>query len=202
MRAIFLLLVAAGTAHADDTQDTQLVGDVRALLLIRADNNYFTHASRFDYDLPGEAGGVEMTLGARFGSRVTLGGAAMYVEDGADRGDARLRLVSGAVLAVGRIAIARVQDSDVGAELAATGGFGRYYIKETFIDPGLSPMVYDNYAGSFGGFGGLEAALHAHGFRLVIAYGYHYAPARIDDMIRGSVEAGGHELSVGLGVSL
>jgi hypothetical protein len=87
-------------------------------------------------------------------------------------------------------------------QLALTGGFGRYYLRERFLDPGLSPTVFSTTASSLGGFGGLEASVRITAFRIVLAYGYHVARAEIADRIRGTVDAGGHEISIGIGVAL
>ena len=198
-RAAVAAMLAAITplARADD-----LVGDVRTIMLVRDDNNYFTHATKFGYDFPNVAGGIMGTLGVALGPRVTVLGEGFYALDGADRGDARIRLASGALLGVVRASLARAQDKTVLTELAVLGGFGRYYVKETYVDPDLSPMVYSTSTGSFGGVAGLEASIAAGAFRAVIGYGYHYAPATVDDRVRGSVDAGGHEVSFGIGVRL
>ncbi len=195
--------VATATKEAPDPESyPHLVGDVRAVLLIRSDDNYFQHATRFGYDFPSEAGGVAVTLGAAISPRVALLAEGLYVEDGSDRGLSRLRLVSGALLGVARVTLMRAATHGASAELSANVGFGRYFLRETYVDPELSPTVYSNYAGSYGGVGGLEGAVTVGVFRLALVYGYHYAPAAVDDRIRGSVEAGGHELSLAVGVSL
>jgi hypothetical protein len=152
---------------------------------------------------------VQGSLGAQLGSRLWLGGEGFYVVDGADRGDGRLRLTSGALLGVVRFAVLHHREPALSgknpaiwAGLSATGGFGKYFLSETFVDSSLSPTVYKNSAGSLGGFLGVEGAFHLAALRIVIAYGYHIADAGIADRVRGSVHAGGHELSFGLGVSL
>ncbi len=209
MRCVLAILALAVPAYADGDKpdsssatDPHLVGDVRFMMLVRTDDNYFVHTSRFNYDFPQTAGGVLMSLGVALTPRLSLLGEGFYVVDGADRGDARLRLSSGALLGLARGALARFSEKDVTGEIALSGGFGRYYIKETYVDPSLSPMVFHASDGSFGGVGSIEASITTSAFRAVIAYGYHYAPASISDRVRGSVDAGGHEISIGVGVRL
>ena len=101
-----------------------------------------------------------------------------------------------------RWAFVRVTASDVVLDLSLLGGFGKYYLRETFVDKGLSPMVYKEYASSLGGFGAIEASVKVAAFRAVIGYGYHAASAEADDRIRGAVYAGGHEISIGIGAVL
>src|SRR5262245_55890267 len=98
------------TEHArDDHNDgPQLVGDVRAMLLVRTDNNYFTHAEKFNYDYPGEAGGIQGTLGVELAHRVSIFGEGFYVLDGANRSGAQLRLSSGALLGGVKAAVFRM----------------------------------------------------------------------------------------------
>jgi hypothetical protein len=210
MRALLALAIAlpsvaradAITKSTSSDDDVHLVGDVRMLIYDRDDNNYFRDASRFNYSMSSAALGIMGTLGVQVSPRLALAGEAFYALDGADRGDARLRLASGALVGVARFSLAHLHENQVDADISALGGFGRYYIKETFVDPGLSPMVYSTSAGSFGGLGGVEASISASSFRAVICYAYHYAPATIDDRIRGSVDAGGHAVSLGIGVRL
>jgi hypothetical protein len=181
-----------------------LVGDLRAMLLIRADNNYFQHASVFRYDLPSAAGGVEATAGVELLPRVSVLAAGFYVGDGADRADAHLRLTSGALFGIARWSFLRYETDDSRglAELAVNAGFGHYFLSESYVDPSLSPQVYSKDASGYGGMGGLEASAAVYGFRVVAAYAYHYAPASLSDRIDGSVYAGGHELSLGVGFRL
>jgi hypothetical protein len=181
----------------------RLVGDVRSMQLWRDDNNYFRHTKLWGYDVPREADGAMLTLGvADLVPRLSLVAEGFYVGDGADRGTAKLRLSSGAVLGVARYAFLRSQRKPLMAEAAVVAGLGEYFIRETFVDPNLSSMVFSQGVAHVGGLGGVEVALHASTLRLVLAYAYHYAPATISDRIRGTVDAGGHELTVGLGVRL
>jgi hypothetical protein len=204
------ILVIAGNAIADDTpprepvepDPVKLVGDVRGMLYVRDDNNYFRHAQISRYDISSAAGGVELTLGLVPMRRLSFSAEGFYVVDGADRGDARLRLTSGAIVGVAKYALAAVETKEAGAHAAVAGGFGRYFLRERFLDPGLSPMVYAKDASSYGGFVGIEGAMHVAAFRVVLRYAYHVARAEIDDRIRGSVDAGGHEISIGIGAVL
>ncbi len=210
MRALAITMIALPSlAHADaitqsatTDDDVHLVGDVRMLIYDRDDNNYFRDAEKFNYSMPSAALGIMGSLGAQLSPRLAVAGEAFYALDGADRGDARIRLASGALVSVARFSLAHVHEDMVDADVSVIGGFGRYYIKETFVDPGLSPMVYSSSAGSFGGLGGVEASISAASFRAVLCYAYHYAPATVDDRIRGSVDAGGHAISFGIGVRL
>lgn len=208
MRLFLLLVLIPSLAHAEGEKPQppddgpHLIGDVRLLIYDRDDNNFFRDAEKFNYSMSSAALGIMGTLGAQITPQLALAGEAFYALDGADRGDARLRLASGALVGVARYSLAHVHQDNVDANFSVLGGFGRYYIKETFVDPGLSPMVYSTSAGSFGGLGGLEASLAVSAFRATIAYAYHYAPASIDDRIRGSVDAGGHAISLGIGVRL
>jgi hypothetical protein len=201
-------LASGGQVRADDTlatrsqTETHLVGDVRGMFLVRDDDNYFRHTDRFNYDMPSVAGGIMGTLGGEIANRLGLYGEGFYVVDGADRSNARLRLSSGALLGVVKATLVRASADHVSVQLTSVGGFGRYYIRETYVDRDLSPMVYSTVSHSYGGLGGIEASLTAAAFRAVIAYSYHYAPASISDRVRGSVAAGGHEISIGIGVSL
>jgi hypothetical protein len=206
-------LALARPARADDADTKRdasasswhprLVGDVREMQLWRDDNNYLRHAQLWGYDVPREADGVQLTLGvAELAPRLSLVAEGFYVGSGADRGTAKLRLSSGAVLAVARFAVARTNSKHIGAELSAVAGAGQYLIRETFVDPNLSAMVFAQSDARWGGFGGAEASVHGHSFRVMLAYAYHYGPATIGDRIRGTIDAGGHELSFGIGVRL
>jgi hypothetical protein len=199
---------AVGAARADssarpsdDDSGAHLVGDVRAMMLVRDDNNYFRHASAWGYSVPNEAGGIQLALGGAIG-RLSFAAEGFYVGDGADRGDARLRIESGALLGVASYALARFAEKRNAGAFVLRAGFGRYVLHESFVDRNLSPMVYKQDDASFGGFAGVEANLTLGAFRAMIAYGYHVAPAQIADRVRGSVTAGGHEVSIGLGVRL
>jgi hypothetical protein len=195
---------AGAAARAQAGSAIHLVGDFRGMVLVRDDDNYFQHANTFRYSIPREAGGVQLTIGAALGSRVSLLAEGFYVGEGADRGDAHLRLSSGALLGVVRWAFLRweLPDGNGSIDLSALGGFGQYLIRETFVDPGLSPQVFTHDDASFGGLGGIETSIVFSVFRGVIGYGYHVAPAAVNDRIRGSVNAGGHEVSIGVGVRL
>jgi hypothetical protein len=199
------MLAIASPARADDAGfRPHFVGDVRAMLLVRADDNYFQHADTFRYSIPREAGGVQLSIGAALTPRLSLLAEGFYVGDGADRGDARLRLSSGALLGIVRWAFLRWDLTDNGGwiDVSALAGFGDYFLRETFVDPGLSPQVFTKDDSTFGGVGGVEASIVISAFRGVIGYGYHVAPATVADRIRGSVYAGGHEISIGVGVRL
>jgi hypothetical protein len=197
----------SATVQAQEPSESfhpRLVGDIRAVTLIHSSNNYFDHASTFGYDLSNAASGVGLTLGAELLPRVSLLAEGFYVVTGADRSDAQLRLYSGAVLGVVRWSFLRwaSRSDDVGIDLAASAGFGRYLMKETFVDPSLSPERFVHRDGSFGGLGSIEASVTFHAFRGAIGYAFHYAPATITDRIGGSVYAGGHEIYLGVGVCL
>ena len=206
-------LFATGRARADEPSAESgnpgsgsfrphFTGDVRALFLNRTDNNYFGHANTYAYSLDPGAGGIALNLGAELLPRVSLLASALYAINGADRDSAQLRLQSGAVLGMARWTFARVGDDNLHLDLALQGGFGRYVIKETYLDPAIAPQTYAKDDGAWGGTGGAQASFVFSGFLGVVGYGFHYAPASIADRIGGTVQAGGHELSFGIGVWL
>jgi hypothetical protein len=180
----------------------RFVGDLRALFLVRSDNNYFGHANAYSYPMDPLATGVQLNLGVELVPRLTVSAAGLYAMDGANRDSAQLRLQSGALLGMVRWTFFRAGDPDAMFDLAAQGGFGRYLIKETYIDPALSSQTFEHDDGDWGGTGGIQASLESHGFLAVVGYGFHYTPASISDRIGGTVQAGGHEISLGLGVWL
>ncbi len=178
------------------------IGDLRAMALMRTDNNYFSHANTYSYSIDPGAGGVQLNLGAELLPRLALVASAHYAIDGADRDSAQLRLQSAAILGMARWSFWRTGGDDWHFDATLQGGFGRYAIKETYLDPAISPQTYEQDDGAWGGTGGLQASLTMSGFVAVLGYGFHYAPATVSDRIGGTVQAGGHELSVGLGVWL
>jgi hypothetical protein len=211
--AVAASLVAARDAAADEPQPDRasgetgpfrprFIGDLRAMALIRTDNNYFAHANTYSYSIDPGAGGVQLNLGAELLPRIALIASAHYAIDGADRDSAQLRLQSAALLGVARWAFYRTGNDDWHFDATLQGGFGRYAIKETYLDPAISPQTYEQDDGAWGGMAGLQASLTFSGFVAVAGYGFHYAPATVSDRIGGTVQAGGHELSIGLGVWL
>jgi hypothetical protein len=211
--AIAAGLLGAKSARADEANPDvasthtggfrpHLVGDLRAMLLSRTDNNYFSHANTYAYSLDGSAGGVQLNLGAELLPRVALLASAHYLISGADRDAAHLRLQSGAVLGMVRWSFVRAGDENAHFDAALQGGFGRYLIKETYIDPAIAPTLYEKSDGQFGGTVGALGTLTFSSFMAVAGYGFHYAPATITDRIGGTVQAGGHEVSIGVGVWL
>ena len=212
--AIVALLTVARGAAADEPSSPdkssdvagpfrpRFVGDLRAMALIRTDNNYFAHANTYSYAIDPGAGGVQLNLGAELIPRIALLASAHYTIDGADRDSAQLRLQSAAVLGVARWAFYRTGGDDWHLDATLQGGFGRYAIKETYLDPAIASQTYEQDDGAWGGMAGLQASLTLAGFSVVAGYGFHYAPATISDRIGGTVQAGGHELSIGLGVWL
>lgn len=219
MQAGLLIVALAGSwltpghASADEPQVDKgdgapaafrphFIGDLRAMALMRTDNNYFAHANTYSYSIDPGAGGVQLNLGAELLPRVALVASAHYAIDGADRDSAQLRLQSAAVLGVARWSFWRTGGDDWHFDATLQGGFGRYAIKETYLDPSISPQTYEQDDGAWGGTAGLQASLTFSGFVAVAGYGFHYAPATVSDRIGGTVQAGGHELSIGLGVWL
>jgi hypothetical protein len=180
----------------------RFVGDLRYLFLIRTDNNYFGHANAYAYPLDPSADGIQLNLGGELLPRLTLSVAGLYAINGADRDSAQLRLQSGALLGMVRWTFARVGDTDTHVDAALQGGLGRYFIKETYLDPAISPQTYEKDAGDWGGTVGLQASATFSGFVGVLGYGFHTTPAGISDRIGGTVQAGGHEISLGVGVWL
>jgi len=202
------LAVADEDAPQDSAHDAvkpfrpHFLGDLRYLFLDRTDNNYFGHANTYSYPVDPGASGVQLNLGAELLPRLALLASADYAINGADRDSAQLRLQSGAVLGMLRWSVWRVGDDDMHFEAALQGGFGRYAIKETYLDPALSPQTYEKDAGAWGGTAGAQVSFDVSGFVAVLGYGFHYAPATIADRIGGTVQAGGNEISIGLGVWL
>ena len=184
--------------------EPHLVGDVRGMLLVRSDDNYFRHASTFHYDLASTAPGVAVNVGVELHPRFSFLVGGHYAMSGADRADARLRLLSGAVLGTARFAFLRqaTPDEKVVGDLAATAGFGRYFLRETYVNPALSPTTFKSDDGSFGIRLGMEPSLTFSNVRVVGGYAFHYAPATVGDRIGGSAYGGGHEISLGVGVRL
>jgi hypothetical protein len=216
MLAFAALILTSAPARAGDAETAappppktfrpMVLGDVRGMFLIRSNDNYFQHTDTFRYGMPQVAGGIGLTAGVEIVPRLALLASAHYVVNGSDRGDAHLRLVSGAVLGLVRWSFVRIGDTDAESkgffDTSLTGGFGRYVIRETYYDTSLSPDSFHKDDGSFGGQIGTEASVTAFGFRASIGYAFHYAPATVNDRIGGAVYAGGHELSLGLGVRL
>jgi hypothetical protein len=190
------------TPGAAESFHPHFTGDLRAMYLNRTDNNYFNHANAYSYSIDPSAGGVQLNLGGELLPRLALLASAHYVLNGADRDSAQLRLQSGAVLGMLRWSFFREGDANAHFDATLQGGFGRYAIKETYLDPALSSQTYEQDAGAWGGTVGLQASLTVAGFVAVAGYGFHYAPATIGDRIGGTVQAGGNELSIGLGVWL
>jgi len=206
-------LLLAGKAVADEPQADKsdgatapfrphFIGDLRAMALIRTDNNYFAHANTYYYSIDPGAGGVQLNLGAELLPRLALVASAHYAIDGADRDSAQLRLQSAAILGMARWSFYRTSGDDWHFDATLQGGFGRYAIKETYLDPAISPQTYEQDDGAWGGTVGLQASLTFSGFVAVAGYGFHCAPATVSDRIGGTVQPGGHELSIGLGVWL
>jgi len=216
-------LLAPALARADEPDAAppsagafrpRLLGEVRGVLLFRSNDNYFQHTDTFRYQMSGVAGGIGLGAGVEIVPRLALLASAHYVVDGSDRGDAHLRVASGAVLGLVRWSFVRLGETDEAGPSGArvqkvsffdaslTGGFGRYVIRETYYDTSLSPDTFKKDDGAFGGQLGAEAAVTLYGFRATLGYAYHLAPASISDRIGGVVRAGGHELSVGVGVRL
>jgi hypothetical protein len=180
----------------------RFVGDLRFMDMIRTDNNYFGHANTYSYPIDPGAAGVQLNLGGELLPRLALLASAHFAIDGADRDSAHLRLQSGAGLGIVRWTVVRLGEADAHFDAALQGGFGRYAIKETYIDPALSSQTYEQDAGAWGGMVGAQASFDVSGFVAIVGYGFHYAPATISDRIGGTVQAGGNEISIGLGVWL
>jgi hypothetical protein len=197
---------AETTAPERSTFKPQVLGDVRGMLLLRSNENYFQHTDTFRYGMPTVAGGVGLGAGVELVPRFALLVSAHYVVNGSDRGDAHLRLVSGAVLGLARWSFLRLGEREVDGKVFFDGnvsaGFGRYVIRETYYDTSLSPDQFHKDDGAYGGQVGVEGAVTAFGFRASLGYAFHHAAATISDRIGGSVNAGGHELSLGIGVRL
>jgi hypothetical protein len=211
VKKVLLLLALAPRAWATEadaeqqaapTSEMHFVGDVRGILLFRAYEDYNRHAHIWGYDLPDTAGGISATLGAQVYPRWTILAGGQYVLNGSDRGDAHLRIASGGGMLLGRFAAMHSAEDNAVFDFSVVGGIGRYAIRETYVNPDLSAQVFVQNGGGFGGQGGVEASLVAGVFRLVLAYAYHYSPASISDRIGGVVYAGGHEISLGVGVRL
>jgi hypothetical protein len=186
----------------ETSKGPHLVGDVRGLVVIRPNDNYARHASTYHYDLPGTALGIGLTGGVEIVKHISLLASAHYEMNGADRADAHLRIASGAIVGLVRWAFFRSGTDTAFFETAASGGFGRYLIRETYVNTALSPDTFAQSDGAFGGQLGLEAALVVSGFRAMLGYGFAYSPASISDRVGGSVNAGGHEIALGLGIWL
>jgi hypothetical protein len=214
-RALVVLAVLAFAlpARAEDepappkepSHGPKIVGDVRGLLLWRTNDNYVRHASTFHYDMPSAAIGVGLTGGVEVVKRLSLLAGAHYEMNGADRADAHLRVQSGAILGLARWAFYRTQDDNTGSaffEASAIGGFGRYLIRETYVNTALSPDTFAKSDGAFGGVGGLECAVVVGALRAMLGYSFSWSPASISDRIGGSMNASGHELALGVGVFL
>jgi hypothetical protein len=181
-----------------------ILGDVRSTFLFRHDTNYVDHMSTFGYSMPSVAPGISLTAGVELLPRVALLAQGMYAMAGADRNDAHLRVASGAVLGAARWSFLRWEAPENGimSELALSAGFGRYLIRETYVNTALAPNVTTKDAGAFGGYGGVEAAVVYRMFRAALGYSYHLTPASIADNIDGKMYAGGSELWLGVGVRL
>ena len=189
-------------ASTSESFHPRFLGDLRALFLVRTDDKYFGHANAYSYPIDPAASGIELNLGGELLPRLALLASAHYAIDGADRDSARLRLQSGALLGVARWTFARVGDDALHFDAALQGGFGRYIIKETYVDPALSSQTYEQDDGAWGGMVGAQASLTISGIVAVAGYGFHIAPATVADRIDGTVQAGGNEISVGVGVWL
>jgi hypothetical protein len=208
-RVLLTLLVSVPAWAAEAEQEKEapssemhFLGDVRGILLFRAYEDYNRHAHIWGYDLPDTAGGVSATLGVQLSARWSLLAGGQYVLNGADRGDARLRIASGGGMLLGRFAVLHLPQDGSVFDVSLSGGAGRYAIRETYVNPDLSSQVFVQSGGGFGGEAGAEASLVAGSFRFVLAYAFHYSPASISDRIGGLVYAGGHEVSLGVGLRL
>ena len=213
-RALVVLAVLLFVTHARAEDESpppaqqhgpKIVGDVRGLLVWRTNDNYVRHASTFHYDMPSAAIGIGLTGGVEIVKRVSVLAGAHYEMNGADRADAHLRVQSGAILGLARWAFFRSQDDGSGSafvEASAIGGFGRYLIRETYVNTAIAPDTFAKSDGAFGGVGGLECAVVVGALRAMLGYSFSWSPASFSDRIGGSIDAGGHELAVGVGVFL
>ncbi|MFI5297076.1 MAG: hypothetical protein ACHREM_03180 [Polyangiales bacterium] len=198
---------ASGSTQDEGTSDStpfrpRLVGDLRLLMLDRNETNFVAHANTYAYSMGSTAGGVRLDLGVELLPRVSLLASAHYAIDGADRDSAQLRVQSAAAIGLLRWTFVDASIAPVRLRASALGGFGRYVIKQTYIDPAIAPTTYEQDAGSYGGTLGVDASLFVMGFTAVVGYAYHYAPASVSDRIGGTVQAGGHEISLGVGIDL
>ncbi|HEY8076005.1 MAG TPA: hypothetical protein VIF62_17885 [Labilithrix sp.] len=209
---VVAVLAFAVRARADEQTSTQekpashgprIVGDVRGIVVWRSNDNYFRHASTFHYDMPSAAPGVALTGGVEIVKRVSILAGAHYEMSGTDRADAHLRVASGAVLGLARWAFFRSADDGASfVEASAVGGFGRYLVRETYVNTALSPDTFAKSDGAWGGVGGLECAVVVGALRAMLGYSFSWSPASVSDRLGGSVNASGHEIAVGLGVFL
>jgi hypothetical protein len=210
VKTVVLILIASAPAWAAEAEaekeapssETHFVGDVRGTLLFRAYEDYNRHAHIWGYDLPDTAGGVSATLGVQLSARWSLLAGGQYVLNGSDRGNAHLRIASGEGMLLGRFAVLHLPQDGTVFDVSVSAGAGRYAIRETYVNPDLSSRVFVQNGGGFGGEAGAEASLVAGSFRFVVAYAFHYSPASISDRIGGVVYAGGHEISLGVGLRL
>ncbi|MGZ3449789.1 MAG: hypothetical protein ACXVEF_09335 [Polyangiales bacterium] len=208
------LVLHASVANASDVRPVDgearptgwpyaFTADVRAAMLIRSNSEYFHQAETFGYPVSNPAGGIVLDLGAEILPRLTLFAAGGYYGHGATReGFGKLMLTSESLLLGLRYAIKRsdVVEKVMQLQLEGWAAGGAYFIRETYSDPLLSAQTYVRDGSSAGFAGGLDASMTILAIRFIAGYAYHYAPASVSNEIGGVARAGGHQLTLGLGI--
>ena len=190
---------AAAPPLTRDSWRPSVFVDARAGVLVRSNTDYFGQAETFGYPVSSVAGGLGLQVGYELLPRFSLAVTGSYYKEGSTRRFAKLVIGSESLLVHVRYAVLRLSTDPLMAELVASLGAGRYWIKEGYSDPSLFPGTITHDGAGFGFTPGVELALHAAGVRFTLAYAYHWAPVGVSNDLGGEVRAGGHELTFGLG---
>jgi hypothetical protein len=193
---------AAAQPADDDDGRARVLVNVRGGGLTRDDGGYLAHAQAFGFEHLDAGSGVSLEVGTELTSRVALVGSYGVFESSAVRRLSKLSLRSEAMLLSLRYRVwqtrfgranGRVGAGPWMAQVTLSGGAGMYR-----LDDQLDDITQES--GGFGMRGGGDVALYWRWIGFVLGYGYHYAEPRIHDRVGGSVGAGGHEVSAGLGL--
>ena len=206
MRISWLVCSLALTSRAR-ADDVQFVGDVRAMMLESATTTttfITTPASRTTTCRARQAAsGSRSARSCCRASRCSAPGVLRrrWCQSRRRSPAPQLGRAGGGARYAGR---AVLEEGCHRSEISVLGGLGRYFMEGDVrrsgpLTHGVQAIRLKPGADSVAS---RRRSSSAPAFRAVIAYGYHYAPAEIDDRVRGSVEAGGQEFSIGIGVVL
>jgi hypothetical protein len=155
------------------------------------------------------AGGGVVSAGVALFPRTTLAVSFAQFTNGVSEAETKLSLTSqrfGADLKFAPLFFHGGGSSSVweswSARLDLCAGVGYYVMREDYLDRAVFDTTLTHVSHHVGGRFGIELAAYAGPLGAVIAYAYHLAPATVSDRIGGSIDAGGHEISIGLAVRL
>ena len=189
--------------------------NLRGGLYFRNDHGYYDHARVFAEPPnvstntstavgsaipPGGGGSIE--VGVTPLPRLSLFGSYASYTNGVSETESKLSLSSQRFGLDLRYAVLRASSSEdtwkFTAQIEASVGVGYYVMREDFLDRAIFDTTLTHSDHSVGERLGLDATAYVGPLGFVVGYAYHHAAASVSDRLGASVDAGGHEISLGL----